>query len=237
MSSAAIAALGIRPPKVDSLNSPDAWHEWAAAHNLKEIVDFRNVVRACLAEKVSGFAGNDVDDIVARSAMENYKGYLATATFLMVYSYFEEDLYLLWKRIAKDVARGGENSIKRYQSVLAWLEGGGRDPLLLGQPSHGYHLVNPAAAHSAAQPRMAATCSEGRRDSWAVPSRSQPRPARRFLSVPVCVDSAPAVTTGRGVKMSALRRLTAIRGGGVALETTCMQAFLVGRRRVELRTP
>ena len=56
-----------------------------------------------------------------RSALENYKGYLATATFLMVYSYFEEDLYLLWKRKPTGVPRVDDNSIKRYQRVLTSL--------------------------------------------------------------------------------------------------------------------
>ena len=79
-----------------SLDSPDALHDWAAARNLNEIVNFHNAVRACLAEKAGEVATDDVDDIVARSTLENYKGYLATATFLMVYAYFEEDLYLLW---------------------------------------------------------------------------------------------------------------------------------------------
>ena len=100
-----------------SLDSAEALHDFAAAHNLSEIVNFHNVVRACLSEKASEFA----DDVVVKSALENYTDYLATATFLMVYSYFEEDLYLLWKWKAKNVQRGKEKSIKRYQPVLAWL--------------------------------------------------------------------------------------------------------------------
>ena len=45
------------------------------------------------------------------------------------------------------------------------------------------------------------------------------------------------VTTGRGVKMSALRRLAENLGGEETAEMANMQEFLVGRRRVELRTP
>ncbi|HQG55029.1 MAG TPA: hypothetical protein PLT83_06025, partial [Thermoleophilia bacterium] len=79
------------------------------------------VVRACLAEKAVEFDGDDVDDRVVRSALDNYKGYLAKATFLMVYSYFEEDIYLLWKWQAKQVKRGREKSIRCYEPVLEWL--------------------------------------------------------------------------------------------------------------------
>ena len=69
------------------------------------------------SEKVSEFTG----DAIVKSNLENYAGYLATATFLMVYAYFEEDLYLLWKQYEKRVQRGKEKSIRRYQPVLSWL--------------------------------------------------------------------------------------------------------------------
>jgi len=104
--------------KVISQESADFLHEWAAAHNLSEIVNFHNVIRACLAEKATEFDGDDVDDRVVRSALDDYQGYLAKATFLMVYAYFEEDVYLLWKWQAKHVKRGPEKSIRRYEPVL-----------------------------------------------------------------------------------------------------------------------
>jgi len=107
--------------KVISQDSADFLHEWAAAHNLGEIVRFHNAVRACLAEKAAEFNGDEVDDRVVRTTLENYKGELAKATFLMVYAYLEEDLYLLWQRHKKQVDRGKPKSIRRYEPVLEWL--------------------------------------------------------------------------------------------------------------------
>lgn len=103
------------------LDSQDAMQRWAAAHNLNEIVGFHNVVRACLSEKAAGFGDDDIEHRIARSHLQNYMDYLANATFLMVYSYLEEDLHLLRKGHAKDVALGKAHSIKRYEPVLSSL--------------------------------------------------------------------------------------------------------------------
>ena len=45
--------MGTKDQEEYSPDSSDALHEWAAAHNLSEIVLFHNAVRACLAEKAS----------------------------------------------------------------------------------------------------------------------------------------------------------------------------------------
>jgi hypothetical protein len=58
-----------------------------------------------------------------------------------------------------------------------------------------------------------------------------------FAPMPERATLFSTVTTGRGVNMSALGRLAGMRGGGEALKVAHLQQLMVGRRRVELRTP
>ncbi len=92
----------------------DTIFDLAMQHNLNEIVRFHNVVRGSLSEHLREHR----DDKYARAALTNYDNYLSINTFLMIYSYFEEYLYLLWKKKAKTVKRTRSFSIKGYESVL-----------------------------------------------------------------------------------------------------------------------
>jgi hypothetical protein len=91
--------------------------DWTMEHNLSEIVRFRNFVAADLERHTEECA----DDPIAKSSVDNYKEYLATNTFLIVYSYFEEYLYLISKWKARNVRRGRSNSIERYEPVLNYM--------------------------------------------------------------------------------------------------------------------
>jgi len=88
--------------------------EWAAEHNLDEIIRFHDAVRACLAEKRDELD----DDKIMKSNLENYALYLSTDGFLMVYSYLEEWLCVMWKRIAPGCDRPRGSSIRKYREGL-----------------------------------------------------------------------------------------------------------------------
>ena len=86
--------------------------------NLNEIVRFHNYVR----RELSNRAFELKDDPVEKSALENYDGHLAGNTFLMIYAYVEEFLYLRSQALRGEVQRNPrDHSITRYRPVLAYL--------------------------------------------------------------------------------------------------------------------
>jgi hypothetical protein len=88
--------------------------EFAAEHNLGELIRFHNVVRGCLAEKATEYA----DDKIVKSSLDNYVQYLATVGFLMVYAYLEEYLCVMWRRIAPGAKKGRQLGIDKYEDGL-----------------------------------------------------------------------------------------------------------------------
>jgi hypothetical protein len=115
------------------------WSEWAAEHNMGEIVRFHNVVRACLAEKADEFS----DDKIVKSSLENYMQHLATNGFLMVYAYVEEWLCIMWKRIAPGEDRPRGSGIQKYAKGLkaCGLDLGSKPWRFIGEASHVRHCL------------------------------------------------------------------------------------------------
>lgn len=70
--------------------------QWAAEHNLGNLVLFQNVVRDLIkGEFQQYYKSNDIDEKKYAKDLEVYDSYLTQNTFLMIYSHLEEFLYLL----------------------------------------------------------------------------------------------------------------------------------------------
>ena len=79
----------------------EEFFNFAMSHNLDEIINFHNITQLGLKQILS----ENTDKKGIDSQIKNYDTYLSTNTFLMAYSHFEEYIYHLWKRYAKDIER------------------------------------------------------------------------------------------------------------------------------------
>ena len=97
------------------LSDPEQLAVWAMDVNLNEIIHFHNYIRGGLSSRAFQLK----DDAVARSALENYNAYLAANTFMMIYAYVEEFLYLRSQPLEEVVQRKPRDySITRYRPIL-----------------------------------------------------------------------------------------------------------------------
>lgn len=87
---------------------------YSTESNLNEIVHFHNFVQ----KQFENHSRSSINNNIEIAVLDNYKKYLAINSFLMVYSYFEEYLCLLWRGYQQDVTLGRINSIKHYKPML-----------------------------------------------------------------------------------------------------------------------
>jgi len=103
---------------------------WASNLNVSYIIKFHEFVEAHLSTK-----GEEVSEKIENHGvrdeafvnlqiekdlyLEHYKRHLIINTFLMLYSHFEEWLYLIWKKIGKNTSlEKSRGSITRFKTFL-----------------------------------------------------------------------------------------------------------------------
>jgi len=83
-------------------------------HNLDEIIRFQNYIRGHLQSTHADISEHKF----AANTLINYEQRLRELTFLSIYAYLKEYLYLLWRHRANGQGRARGYSIKRYCSVI-----------------------------------------------------------------------------------------------------------------------
>jgi hypothetical protein len=95
---------------------------WASMHNLNYLIGFHNYVRDLFKGQFQDLEKSDIknkEKNLNRNILQDYDRNLHTNTFLMMYSYLEEWLYVDWKAYAPNVERDKENgSIGRFKNIV-----------------------------------------------------------------------------------------------------------------------
>jgi hypothetical protein len=95
---------------------------WASTHNLNWLVDFHNCLRGLFKKQLLEFERSENTEIEKKfykSALNDYDRILHINTFLMMYSYLEEWLYICRKTYAPEIALlNGKGSLKRFKNVI-----------------------------------------------------------------------------------------------------------------------
>jgi len=95
---------------------------WASMHNLNYLIDFHNYVRATFKEHFQNLEKLEIKDrekSLKKSLIKEYDRNLHINTFLMMYSYLEEWLYVGWKLYAPSVdLENKKGSIGRFRNIV-----------------------------------------------------------------------------------------------------------------------
>jgi len=95
---------------------------WASSHNLNYLIDFHNYVRGTFKEHFQNLDKLEIKDrekSLKKSLIKEYDRNLHINTFLMMYSYLEEWLYISWKSYAPNVDLvNKKGSIGRFRNIV-----------------------------------------------------------------------------------------------------------------------
>ena len=98
---------------------------WASMYNLNYLIGFHNYVRDLFKGKFQDLEKLDINDKeknLSKNILQDYDRNLHINTFLMMYSYLEEWLYVDWKAYAPNVELDKENgSIGRFKNIVKQL--------------------------------------------------------------------------------------------------------------------
>ena len=98
---------------------------WASMHNLNLLIGFHNYVRALFKgqlQELEKLENKDKEGKLSKNVLYDYDRNLHVNTFLMMYSYLEEWLYLDWKVYAPNVKLvDRKGSIGRFMDVVKQL--------------------------------------------------------------------------------------------------------------------
>jgi hypothetical protein len=99
---------------------------WASMHNLNFLIGFHNYVRGLFKDQLQDlekFDDKDKESKLRKNVLYDYDRNLHVNTFLMMYSYFEEWLYLDWKAYAPNVTLDTQKkgSIGRFKDIVKQL--------------------------------------------------------------------------------------------------------------------
>jgi hypothetical protein len=104
------------------------WFGWAMRRNLQLVVEFHNECNRLMGNQVFEInqeleACNDTnreyDLIYAKNYYDRtFDRMLLVNTFLMMYSFLEEFMYIVWKKFSKGVHVSNKGSIKRFKDVF-----------------------------------------------------------------------------------------------------------------------
>jgi len=79
---------------------------WASMHNLNYLIGFHNYVRGIFKDQFQTLVKlgiKDRDKSLNKNLLQDYDRNLHINTFLMMYSYLEEWLYVSWKSYAPNI--------------------------------------------------------------------------------------------------------------------------------------
>lgn len=100
---------------------------WASMHNLNYLIRFHNHVRDLFRGQFHDLEKSDIkekDKNFNKSILQDYDRNLHINTFLMMYSYLEEWLYVAWKAYAPKVElQNKKGSIGRFRNIVKQLGG------------------------------------------------------------------------------------------------------------------
>jgi len=98
---------------------------WASMHNLNYLIGFHNHVRDLFRGQFQDLEKSDIkeeDKNFNKSILQDYDRNLHINTFLMMYSYLEEWLYVAWKSYAPNVEmKNNKGSISRFRYIVKQL--------------------------------------------------------------------------------------------------------------------
>lgn len=98
---------------------------WASMHNLNYLIGFHNQVRDLFRGQFHDLQKSDIkekDKNFYKSILQGYDRNLHINTFLMMYSYLEEWLYVVWKAYAPNVElQNKKGSIGRFRNIVKQL--------------------------------------------------------------------------------------------------------------------
>lgn len=98
---------------------------WASKHNLNYLIKFHNNVRGLLKDKFKELKENDLngkEKNFSAEVLRDYDRILHINTFLMLYSFLEEWLYLLWQVFVPAAELCGKHgSIGRFKNIVTQL--------------------------------------------------------------------------------------------------------------------
>lgn len=95
---------------------------WASMHNLNYLIGFHNYVRGIFKDQFQTLVKlgiKDRDKSLNKNLLQDYDRNLHINTFLMMYSYLEEWLYVSWKSYAPNIDLNNKNgSISRFKNIV-----------------------------------------------------------------------------------------------------------------------
>ena len=98
---------------------------WASMHNLNYLIEFHNHLRDLFRGQFHDLEKSDIkekDKNFNKSILQDYDRNLHINTFLMMYSYLEEWLYVDWKAYAPNVVlQNKKGSIGRFSNIVKQL--------------------------------------------------------------------------------------------------------------------
>lgn len=99
---------------------------WANMHNLSLLIGFHNYVRSLFKDQfqeLKQIEPNDKGQKLRENDLIDYDRNLHVNTFLMMYSYLEEWLYIDWKAYAPDAEldKNKKGSIGRFKNIVKLL--------------------------------------------------------------------------------------------------------------------
>jgi len=98
---------------------------WASMHNLNYLIGFHNHVRDLFKGQFHDLEKSDIkekDKNFYKSILQDYDRNLHINTFLMMFSYLEEWLYVYWKAYAPNVElENKKGSIGRFRNIVKHL--------------------------------------------------------------------------------------------------------------------
>ncbi len=98
---------------------------WASMYNLNYLIEFHNHVRVLFREQFHYLEKLDIKDKdknFNKSILQGYDRNLHINTFLMMYSYLEEWLYVDWKAYAPNIElQNKKGSIGRFRNIVKQL--------------------------------------------------------------------------------------------------------------------
>lgn len=99
--------------------------EWASMHNLNYLIRFHNYLRNLFKSQFQDLDKLDIEDReknIGKNVLHDYDRNLHINTFLMMHSYLEEWLYVVWKAYAPNVELDNEKgSIGRFKNIVKQL--------------------------------------------------------------------------------------------------------------------
>ncbi|MBP8960482.1 MAG: hypothetical protein KBG40_08680 [Bacteroidales bacterium] len=107
------------------MNSKNQIIAGVSIYNLNYLIEFHNYVRGLLKDEFQNLKKLDIKDReknIYREKLKNYDRNLHINTFLMMYSYLEECLYIYWKEYAPKVKLEiKKGSIGRFKNIVKQL--------------------------------------------------------------------------------------------------------------------